>query len=287
MTDFAPKQHNPWNFGTTGVVYVVVESTTKAKGGTMFKKMLTAVTTLTALLMFSPSIASAHASLQLYGEKATVNGYGVLFVRIPHGCTGGLSTDTVVVSIPTGFASVRPQYLGGWTASTVKSGTTVTEVRWTGGSLADSQFADFGISVKYPSTAGKYGFKVVQYCGTASVVWDGADIPTLTVRSMTEPTSAAVSTTMRDDAMMVRIDSSSIYSGEKVTLEIASEGSVVRTMKRALDERGDLTLELSLKGKNAAGTRYVLREGSTVTVKMGDVIVGTATMGAAAAGSGH
>lgn len=252
----------------------------------MFKKIFAMLTTLSALLVLSPSGASAHASIQLYGENATVDGYGVLFVRIPHGCSG-LPTDTVVVSIPTGFASVRPQYLGGWTASSVKSGTTVTEVRWTGGPLADSQFADFGISVKYPSTAGKYGFKVVQYCGTASVVWDGKDLPTLTVRSTTEPAPATVTATMHDDAMMIRVDSSSVYTGEKVTLEIASEGSVVRTMKRPLDEQGDLTLKLPLKGKNAAGTKYVLGEGSTVTVKMGDVIVGTATMGAATAGSGH
>jgi len=60
------------------------------------------------------SSASAHASIQLYGEKATPCGYGVLFVRIPHGCTGGLTTDKVVVSNPAGFASVRPQLVAGF-----------------------------------------------------------------------------------------------------------------------------------------------------------------------------
>ena len=253
----------------------------------MFKKIFATLTTLSALLVLSPSGASAHASIQLYGENAVVDGYGVLFVRIPHGCTGGLPTDTVVVSIPTGFASVRPQYLGGWTASSIKSGTTVTEVRWTGGSLADSQFADFGISVKFPATAGKYGFKVVQYCGTASVTWDGANIPMLTVKSTSEPTPATVTAKMHGDAMMIRVDSSSVYTGEKVTIEIASEGSVVRTMKRALSDQGDLAFQVPLKGKNAAGTKYVLREGTTVTVKMGDVIVGAATMGTAVASGGH
>ena len=66
-----------------------------------------------AVLGIGVGNASAHASLQLYGEKATPGGYGVLFVRVPHGCTGGLTTDGVVVSIPTGFASVRPQLIPG------------------------------------------------------------------------------------------------------------------------------------------------------------------------------
>jgi len=84
-------------------------------------------------LITTSTSASAHASIQLYGEKATPGGYGVLFVRIPHGCTGGLTTDKVVVSIPDGFASVRPQLVAGFTAGRTMSGTTVTEVHLSGG----------------------------------------------------------------------------------------------------------------------------------------------------------
>jgi uncharacterized protein YcnI len=252
------------------------------------KKLLTAMACGIAILSAVVSPASAHASIQLYGEKATVNGYGVVFVRIPHGCTGGLSTDSVVVSIPSGFSSVRPQYLGGWTTSSTKSGTTVTEVRWSGGSLPDSQFADFGISVKYPATAGKYGFKVVQYCGTSSVTWDGASIPSLVVKSTTEPSPASVAVHQHDKMMKLTIDTSSVYAGEKVNLEFASEGVVVRKGARILDERGDLVAMVPLKGTTAGGKTYTLREGAVVTVKMDGVVIGSATMGAAASsGSGH
>jgi len=252
------------------------------------KKLLTAMACGIAILSAVVSPASAHASIQLYGEKATVNGYGVVFVRIPHGCTGGLATDTVVVSIPSGFSSVRPQYLGGWTTSSTKSGTTVTEVRWSGGSLPDSQFADFGISVKYPATAGKYGFKVVQYCGTSSVTWDGANIPSLVVKSTTEPSPASVAVHQHDKMMKLTIDTSSVYAGEKVNLEFASEGVVVRKGARILDERGDLVAMVPLKGTTAGGKTYTLREGAVVTVKMDGVVIGSATMGAAASsGSGH
>lgn len=233
------------------------------------------------------SLVSAHASIQLYGEHATVNGYGVIFVRIPHGCTGGLPTDTIVVSIPAGFASVRPQYLGGWAASRTMSGSTVTEVKWTGGSLPDSQFADFGISVKYPATAGAYGFKVVQYCGSASVTWDGANIPTLHVKSGLEPQAAAISATEHDKHLEVSIDALSVYADHKVTLEVSSEGVLVRKFVRVLDERGDLVTEIALKGTNAQGTKYVIREGSTVVVKMDGNTIGSATMGTASTSGGH
>jgi len=107
-------------------------------------------------IITTSSSASAHASIQLYGEQATPGGYGVFFIRIPHGCTGGLTTDKVVVSIPAGFASVRPQLVAGFTAGRTMSGTTVTEVQWSGGALKNSEFADFGVSVRYPLTASPF-----------------------------------------------------------------------------------------------------------------------------------
>jgi hypothetical protein len=77
-----------------------------------------------------------------------------------------------------------------------------------------------------------------------------------------------------------------VYAGEKVNLEFASEGVVVRKAARMLDERGDLVAMVPLKGTTAGGTAYTLREGAVVTVKMNGVVIGSATMGAATAG-GH
>lgn len=142
-----------------------------------------AVSATTIAMSFAISApANAHASIQLYGEKATAGGYGALFIRIPHGCEGGLATDKVVVSVPKAIESVRPQQLAGWDAATPKSASKkFHRVVWSGGSLPDSQFADFGISVKYPA-AGDYKFVVTQYCGEETVKWTGADAPTLTVQ---------------------------------------------------------------------------------------------------------
>jgi hypothetical protein len=54
------------------------------------------------------------------------------------------------------------------------------------------------------------------------------------------------------------------------------------------DERGDLVAMVPLKGTTAGGKTYTLREGAVVTVKMDGVVIGSATMGAAASsGSGH
>lgn len=253
----------------------------------MIRKTLTACATAIALLVATHSSASAHASIQLYGSTASVNGYGVLFIRIGHGCTGGLATDTVVVSIPSGFTSVRPQQISGWTASRTMSGSTVTEVKWTGGSLPDSQFADFGISVKFPATAGSYGFKTVQYCGTANATWDGANLPMLNVKSGAEPSPASVSATQHHTNLKVSVDASSVYADHKVTLEVSSEGSVVRKFARMLDERGDLVTEIAMKGTNAKGEKYQIREGSSVVVKMDGVVIGKASLGTAASTSGH
>lgn len=252
----------------------------------MFKKLIVAAAMSLSLVPAFGGTASAHASIQMHGSTATAGGYGVLYVRIPHGCTGGLATDTVVVSIPAGFASVRPQQIGGWQASRTMAGTSVTEVRWSGGSLPDSQFADFGISVRFPTTAGMYGLKVVQYCGTASVTWDGKDLPMVNVASVDAPTPAVVKASKHHSAMKVMVDASSVNAGDKVVLELASEGKTVRVMSRMLNGQGDLVVEVPMRGKTAKGSTYVLREGSTVTVKLSGHTIGTATMGAGST-SGH
>jgi len=242
-----------------------------------------------AVLGIGVGNASAHASLQLYGEKATPGGYGVLFVRVPHGCTGGLTTDRVVVSIPTGFASVRPQLIPGWTASRTLSGTTVTEVQWSGGALKDSEFADFGISVRYPTTAGTYGMKVVQYCGSTTTTWDGANLPNVVVAPVQPDYPVTVAVAEHGGAMKVVLDASTIHAGDQVTAHIKVDGKTVRKMVITLDDRGDAVTELAMKGVTPKGVRYRILEGAVVDVTLDKVLVGSATLGAATgtATSGH
>jgi uncharacterized protein YcnI len=143
--------------------------------------------TLVAATMVLAAPANAHASIQLYGEEAKAGGYGAIFIRIPHGCEGGLPTDKVVVSVPRAVESARPQQLSGWEASTPKSASKkFHRVVWSGGSLPDSQFADFGISLKYPTKPGEYKFVVTQHCGEETVRWTGADAPTLMVHQASD-----------------------------------------------------------------------------------------------------
>jgi periplasmic copper chaperone A len=132
-----------------------------------------------AFAMTSTMPANAHASLNLYGSTASANGYGVLFVRIPHGCDGK-PTNRIIVRVPSEFQSVKPQWLGGWkTTRKLNSDKSVT-VSWEGGPLPDDQFADFGLSVRYPTEMGTYFVPVTQRCGSSRVSWnqlpkDGVD----------------------------------------------------------------------------------------------------------------
>lgn len=240
-----------------------------------------AVLVTTVITTVVPGIASAHASIQLYGEKATPGGRGVLFVRIPHGCSGA-ATDTIEVSIPAGFTLVRPAMVSGWTASTVTTGSVVTSVKWTGGSLPDSQFADFGIAVKYPTIAGKYGLKVVQSCGTASVVWDGAKTPMLTVAAI--PPSYAGDLVVENHAdkhLAVETDLSSVHHGKMATLRVTLDGKVIKRFGIKLDNRGDFSGTFALSGKTSDGTKYKILGGAVIDLLLDKTLMSSATLGTA------
>ena len=118
------------------------------------------------------SPASAHATIQLYGGKATQAGYGALWLRVPHG-GDGQRTLVVKVNLPADFTSAKPQAFAGWRANTRLHADGSRTVIWesTGNGLRDDQFMDFGISVKWPSARGTYYLPTIQKCRTGSVAW--------------------------------------------------------------------------------------------------------------------
>lgn len=138
------------------------------------------------------SPASAHVTANLYGATATSGGYGVLFLRVPHGCDGD-ATNALTVTIPEGVSAsgVKPQQKAGWTIT--RSGNTIT---WSGGHLADNEFDDFGLNLRYPTlNAGedsrRIAFPAVQVCNPeVSVARKGANatvtasLPTLAGKSV-------------------------------------------------------------------------------------------------------
>ena len=109
---------------------------------------------------------------------------------MPHGCDGA-ATDTLEVQIPVGVTSVKPKLMAGWTIETEtapvpeasmapdaspaaghsEEEAVITLVRWSGGSLPDSQYADFQLRAVFPETPGTVAFPTIQRCGDAEVAW--------------------------------------------------------------------------------------------------------------------
>lgn len=254
-----------------------------------------------AAIMSTVQPASAHASVQLYGSTPKAGGYGHAFIRIPHGCDGA-ATDTIKVQIPAGFTSVKPQAKSGWTVSTVKAdGTNVSEVIWAGGSLADGSFDDFGLSVKYPSTAGTYYMPVVQLCGAASVAWTqipaaGQDSHSLESPAPSVKIEAAsghghgtatgagwtgdVEIGVKHKKATITIDASSIHRHKQATVTVVKDG-VSKTIKKVrLDKAGDVRFTVPTMAKN----RYHIADGATIEVKVGSKTIATTTVGGTGAG---
>lgn len=161
--------------------------------------------TALAAVVISAVPASAHVSPTTYGTTYTAGVTNVFALRVPHSCAdpdtvnspGGTSlTSKLVVDVPATITSVKPQFIPGWTLSTVKSGTgAVTQITWQASSAAfavpDTAYMDFGIRATLNGKAGdKISLPTNQYCdfhenGTAATglvdPWIGADAPTITL----------------------------------------------------------------------------------------------------------
>lgn len=243
------------------------------------------------------SQVSAHTSVQLYGSPAKADGYGHMFMRIPHGCEGGLATDTIKIQLPADFQSVKPQFKSGWKAAVSKNAAGQFEVSWSGGSLPDDQFDDFGMSVKFPKKAGDYALPTVQYCGSSSVAWievahNGQDshsldkpAPVVKVASSDATASwtgeVSVSMSKKSSAEVV-IDAPSTLRNKPVTVKVTS-GSKTRTVfVGKLDSRGDIVKNVAVKSK-----KYHLAPGSTVTVTVAGKQIASTVLSSHSAKAGH
>jgi uncharacterized protein YcnI len=125
--------------------------------------------------------ASAHITIP--EGSVPSGGSVVIHLRVPHGCDGA-PTDTIEVQLPDGVVSGQPEFIPGWNVETemVESepyerfGETLTErvgvIRWSGGSLPDLAFLDFGIRATFLADEGAViAFPVVQRCGDAEEAW--------------------------------------------------------------------------------------------------------------------
>jgi uncharacterized protein YcnI len=261
---------------------------------------LATIVTTTAAALSSVLPASAHATLQLYGSTPVAGGYGQVFVRVPHGCDGA-ATDTIKVQIPAGFTSVKAQAKAGWQVATVKAdGTNVSEVIWSGGSLPDTQFDDFGISVKFPKTAGVYYAPVVQMCGSASAAWvqipaAGEDshslkhpAPSVKVLDKAPETPARWTgdVTVEQTTKMFHVsgDMSSVHRGKTAALRVTNGDHKKVAARVKLDKAGDFDRTFVANKANKA--RFA--PGAVVEVVVGGTVLATFTVpGHSSTTSGH
>jgi uncharacterized protein YcnI len=127
------------------------------------------------------SSASAHMGIELRGSTPTAGSSSTLMFRPGHGCDGD-ATNALSVEIPAGVTGVKAQQKAGWKLSTSNNGNTIT---WSGGSLPDDQFDEFGLRVTWPkaavgSAAQKYYFKAVQTCNAELKVTPKGSTATIT-----------------------------------------------------------------------------------------------------------
>ena len=121
--------------------------------------------TTSVIAVIGASSASAHMGIELRGSTPTAGSSSTLMFRPGHGCDGD-ATNALSVEVPDGVTGAKAQQKAGWKLSTSNDGRTIT---WSGGSLPDDQFDEFGLRVTWPKAAigsapQKYYFKAVQTC---------------------------------------------------------------------------------------------------------------------------
>ncbi|MGH6770346.1 MAG: YcnI family protein [Xanthobacteraceae bacterium] len=135
-------------------------------------------------------ICSAFAHVTLERQEAPVGSSYKAVLRVPHGCSGS-PTTAIRVRIPQGVIAVKPMPKPGWTLDVVtgmyaKPFTLrgaeithgVTEIAWSGGSLADAHYDEFvfrGTIAAELQPGGMIYFPVVQQCVKGVHRW--IDIP--------------------------------------------------------------------------------------------------------------
>ena len=141
-----------------------------------------------ALLATLLAATTVQAHVVLDRKTADANSYYKATFMVGHGCTGGLATRAVTVTIPESIAQVKPSPKPGWTIETrrvpldkpyesygQKVADRIAEVTWRGGPLAFDHYDEFVMLLRLPATAGKMYFPVKQSCDGAEMSW--AEIP--------------------------------------------------------------------------------------------------------------
>lgn len=147
--------------------------------------------------------------------EATPDSHFRTALRVPHGCSGQ-PTTALRVAIPDGIVSAKPQAKPGWQAQVEsrklsnpidighgrKSDSVPAAVSWSGGSLPNDHFDEFGLVLKLPDAPGtQFALAVAQVCGNQEISWNqvaqagqdshGLERPAALIRISGEPAASA------------------------------------------------------------------------------------------------
>jgi copper(I)-binding protein/uncharacterized protein YcnI len=140
-----------------------------------------------AVLSLSALASSAQAHIVADPAEAKPGSYFRTALRVGHGCGAGKPTTAIRVSIPAGVVNASAQPKPGWEirVETTKlekpvdaghgrmTDTVVSAISWSGGSLPNEQFDEFGLVLKLSDAPGKqFALPVVQTCAGSEVRWD-------------------------------------------------------------------------------------------------------------------
>ena len=247
--------------------------------------------------------SSAHVSVQTHAEVFSAGGSATLYLRVPHGKAGFL-TNKVEVQLPANIGIVKPEHIPGWNEVVTNDvdGKNTLSISWSGGSLADSSFQDFGLRVTLPATPG-----VTIYFPTVQTLSDGSTEAwvTIPVAGQPEPAMPAPAFKLVDKAQAVTLASlqaqivalqakianleASKSSGFMATLDPKTGKTSFMIATSYLNMRQDYTInkgDVKLHAArfdswgNAKGTftNTSLKAGDVVTVTLDGVVVAQGTV---------
>ncbi|MFN3399349.1 MAG: DUF1775 domain-containing protein [Ferrovibrio sp.] len=140
-----------------------------------------------AALVTLVSVPAAFAHIVADPAEAKPGSYFRTALRVGHGCGAGKPTTAIRVTIPAGVVNASAQPKAGWEIKVETSklekpvdaghgrmtDTVVSAITWSGGSLPNEQFDEFGLVLKLSDAPGKQlALPVVQTCAGGETRWD-------------------------------------------------------------------------------------------------------------------
>jgi len=214
-----------------------------------------------AALVTLVSVPASFAHIVADPAEAKPGSYFRTALRVGHGCGAGKPTTAIRVAIPAGVVNASAQPKTGWEIKVETSklekpvdaghgrmtDTVVSAITWSGGSLPNEQFDEFGLVLKLSdSVSQQLWLPVVQTCAGGETRWD--QIPAAGQRA--ERPAAMIRIARGDGMQMAQMHHSHHAHGQAAAAK-AGDIAVEQPFARATPAKvGGVFLTL----KNGGGT---------------------------------